>query len=123
VKLSMGSLLALAVLCQSACGPTTLRPVPQNGVVGKWRSADGGYVVEFSPTGNCSARYRMDGRELGGPCTYSVDEDTITIRYYGLDAHPQDGGPNASVTWHYSLTGDVLNVSVPGNSLSLQRVP
>jgi hypothetical protein len=120
VKLAIASLLALAVLCQNGCRDTDLQ-TPQNGVVGKWRSADGNYVVEFLPTGNCSARYRMQGRELGGPCTYSVDKDEITIRYHGPDAHPQDGGPNASARWHYSLAGDALTVSVQGNSLVLQR--
>ena len=121
VKLAMALLLAPAVLCQNACRSKDLQPTPQNGIVGKWRSADGSYVVEFLPTGNCSARYRMQGRELGGPCTYSADKDTITIHYYGPNAHPQDAEPDASATWHYSLDGDTLNVGVQGNSLALQR--
>jgi hypothetical protein len=58
-KLAITLLLGLAVLWQNACGPTGLPPSPQNKIVGKWRSADGSYVVEFLPTGNCSARYRM----------------------------------------------------------------
>jgi hypothetical protein len=122
MKLVIASLVALAFLYQTACGPAGLQPAPQNGIVGKWRSADGSYLVEFLPTGNCSARYLMHGRQLGGPCTYSVDSDNITIHYYGLDAHPQDGGPTDSVTWHYSLAGDVLNVSLQGVSLALQRI-
>ncbi len=71
-KLAIALLLGLAVLGQNACGPPGAQPTAQNGIVGKWRSADGSYVVEFLPTGNCSARYRMQGRELGGPCKYSV---------------------------------------------------
>lgn len=122
MKLAIASLVALAVLAQSACRDTGSESTLQNGVVGKWRSADGNYVVEFLPTGNCSARYRMQGRDLGGPCTYSVDKDTITIRYQGPLNHLQGGGNNASATWHYSLAGDALNVSVQGNSLLLQRV-
>jgi hypothetical protein len=53
---------------------------------------------------------------------YTVDEDTITIHYYGLDGHPQTEGPNATATWHYSLAGDVLTVDMQGNSIVLQRV-
>jgi hypothetical protein len=56
------------------------------------------------------------------PCLYSVDKDTITLRYLTLSAHPQGGGPTASATRHYSLAGDALNVSVQGNSLRLQRI-
>src|SRR5260370_36193806 len=67
-KLAITLLLRPAVLWQNACGPTGLPPSPQNRIVGKWRSADGSYVVEFLPTGKCSARYRMQGRELGRPC-------------------------------------------------------
>ncbi len=121
MKLAVTSLLVLGVLCLNACGPTGLQPSPQNGIVGKWRSADGSYDVEFLANGNCSARYRMQGREFGGPCMYTANKDTITIHYYGLDAKPQNG-PNATATWHYSLAGDVLNVSVFGNSMGLHRV-
>jgi hypothetical protein len=121
-KLAITLLLGLGVPWQNACGPTGLPPSPQNRIVGKWRSADGSYVVEFLPTGNCSARYLMQGRELGGPCTYSADKDVITIHYYGPDAHPQDGEPNAAATWRYTLAGDTLNVSMPGATLALQRV-
>jgi hypothetical protein len=121
-KLAISLLLGLAVLWQNACDTTGLPPTPQNGIVGKWRSADGSYVVEFLPTGNCFARFRMQGRELGGPCKYSADKDIITIRYYGPDARPQDGEPNASATWHYTLAGDTLNVRIQGVTLALQRV-
>ena len=121
MKLAITSLLVLGVLCLNACRPAGLKPAPQNGIFGKWRSADGSYDVEFLPTGNCSARYRMQGREFGGPCTYTADKATITIHYYGPDGNPQDG-PDATATWDYSLAGDVLNVSVFGNSLALQRV-
>jgi hypothetical protein len=122
MKLAITSLLAFAALFQCACGPASVQKAPQNGIVGKWRSADGGYDVEFMPTGDCSARYRMHGKIVGGPCKYSVDEDTITIHYYGPDAHPQDGEPDATAIWSYTLAGDVLNVSVEGISLDLQRV-
>jgi hypothetical protein len=50
VKLAITSLHALAVLCQNTCGPAGLQPAPQNEIVGKWRSADGSYFVEFYPT-------------------------------------------------------------------------
>jgi hypothetical protein len=82
-KLTITLLLGPALLWQNACGPTGLPPSPQNRIVGKWRNADGSYVVEFLPTGKCSARYRMQGREFGGPCTYSADKDVITIRKTG----------------------------------------
>jgi len=121
-KLEIALLLALVVLSQNGCRPTGLQPTPQNGIVGRWRSADGSYVIEFLPTGKCSARYRMQGQQIGGPCTYSVDEEKITIHYYGPNANPQDGEPNATATWHYSLSGDTLNVGIQGVSLALQRV-
>jgi hypothetical protein len=114
-------LVALAIVSLAACGLTGLQSGPHSGVVGKWRSADGSYVVEFLPSGECSAHYRMHGQELGGPCKYTVDTDAITIHYYGLNARPLEG-PNATATWHYTLAGDTLNVSVFGNSLALQRV-
>lgn len=91
------------------------QPAAQNGIVGKWRSADGSYNVEFLPNGNCTARMRLQGRDLGGPCTYTVDQNTINIHYAGVE------GTNATATWQYSLSGDTLNVSVFGNSLTLQR--
>jgi hypothetical protein len=122
VKLAVASLFGLAVFCMGACGPAALQPAPQSGIVGKWRSADGSSAFEFSPTGNCSGRLRMQGRELGGPCKYSVDQDTITIRYYGPGASPQSGEPDTSTTWRYSLAGGVLNVSTGVVSLTLERV-
>jgi hypothetical protein len=120
MKLSTVSGFLLAIVSQSAlflagCG---LAPAPQSGITGKWKNADGIYVVEFLPSGNCSAHYRMQGREVGGACTYTVDKDDITIRYPNMQA----GAPNNSATWHYSLAGDVLTVNVLGNSMSLQRV-
>ena len=122
MKLATVSNLLLALILQSAfflagCG---LAPAPQSGIVGKWRSADGSYVVEFLPNGNCSARYNLHRREVGGACTYTVDKDEITLRY--PDAAAQGGAPDASAIWHYSLAGDALNVSVFGNSMTLQRV-
>ena len=120
MKLAITSLLVLGVLSLIACGPASLQPAALNGIAGKWRSADGTYDVEFMANGNCSASYRMQGRVFGGPCMYTADKDTITIHYYGLDAKPQNG-PNATATWRYSLAGDVLNVSVFGNSMALQR--
>jgi hypothetical protein len=122
MKLAITSVLVLAALFQSACGSSGIPPAPQNGIVGKWRSADGSYDVEFLQTGECSARLRMHGQQVGGPCKYSFDEDTITIRYYGPDSHPQEEEPNNTATWNYSLAGDVLNVSYGGNSVALQRV-
>jgi hypothetical protein len=122
VKLAITSLLVLAVVCQIGCGTADLRMAPQNPIVGKWRSADGSYVVEFLPTGDCSAGMRIQGREVRGPCKYTVEKDTINIRYYGSNAHLQDGNPDASVIWRYSLAGDDLNVSVQGTSLALRRV-
>jgi hypothetical protein len=112
--------LALAIACQGAyvltgCGPG-VTPSPQSGIVGKWHSADGSYNVEFLPTGKCSARLRMQGREVGGPCTYTFDQQDITLHYPGM----QPGG-DATATWHYTLAGDVLTVSVFGNSVTLQR--
>jgi hypothetical protein len=121
VKLAIALVLAVA-LCQSACGPTSFQPRPQNGIVGKWRSVDGSYMVEFLPTGTCSARLVMRGRVVGGPCTYETDKDTITIHYVGIDTHPQSKEPVASATWHYTLNGDTLNVTVETFSLALQRV-
>jgi hypothetical protein len=122
MKLATVSELLLALILQSAfflagCGPA---PAPQSGIVGKWRSADGSYVVEFLPNGNCSARYNLNRREVGGACTYTVDKDDITLRYPGAAA--QGGAPNATAIWHYSLAGDALNVSVFGNSITLQRI-
>ena len=121
-KVNWAIAVALAVICLNACGTAGLEPVPQSGIVGKWRSADGSYTMEFLPTGNCSARMRIEGREVGGPCKYSADKDTITIRYYGPDARPQDGEPNRSATWHYSLTGDTLTIGMQSISLDFHRV-
>lgn len=121
-KVNWAIAVALAVICLNACGPAGLQQGPQSGIVGKWRSADGSYVIEFLPTGNCSARMRMQGREVGGPCKYSADKDTITMRYSGQNARPQDGEPDASATWHYSLTGDTLTIGMQSISLDLHRV-
>ena len=122
MKLAKTALLTLAVLCQIGCGTTNLHLAPQNPIVGKWRSADGGYTVEFLPTGDCSARMRIQGREIGGPCKYTVENDTINIRYYGPGAQVPDGNLDASVKWRYSLAGDDLKVTVQGTSLALRRV-
>ena len=122
MKLAIVSDLLLAIILQSAFFLTGCRPAsaPQSGIVGKWRSADGSYVVELLSNGNCSARYNLHRREVGGACTYTVDKDEITLRY--PDAAAQGGAPDASAIWHYSLAGDALNVSVFGNSMTLQRV-
>jgi hypothetical protein len=123
-KRAITSVLVLAVLCLSACGPPGVGPAASHsGVVGKWRSADGSWLVEFSPAGNCTAHYRLDGRDLGGPCTYSVDPENITIHYYGPGSSPAAGPPNTFTEWRYTLSGDVLTVSTFGNSLVLHRVP
>ena len=113
-------LLAIILLSAFFLAGCLAAPAPQSGIVGKWRSADGSYVVEFLPSGNCSARYNLHSREVGGACTYSVDKDEITLRY--PDAAAQGGAPNATAIWHYTLAGDALNVSVFGNSMTLQRV-
>lgn len=120
-KLAIASLVALAALCVNGCGSAIPGLGPQNGVVGKWRSTDGSYVAEFLPNGNCTAHERMQGHDLGGPCTYTVDQDTITIHYYGLGANPHDGAPNETAIWHYTLDGDTLNVSVFAVSMTLKR--
>ncbi len=120
MRLANVSYLLLAIILQSAFFLAGCRPAPQSGLVGKWRNADGSYVVEFLSSGQCSARYHLNRGELGGACTYSADKDEITIRY--PDAAAQNGAPNASATWHYSLVGDVLTVTVLGNSMNLQRV-
>ena len=62
---------------------------------------------------------RMQGREVGGPCTYTVDEDKILLHYQGMGSNSQ----NSTATWNYKLDGDNLTVSVFGNSLALKRVP
>ena len=117
MKLALFFFLALVVLGSNACGgPAGIQPAAQNGIVGRWRSVDGSYNVEFLANGNCTARMRLQGRDLGGPCTYTVNRDTINIRYPGIE------GSDASATWHYSLSGDTLTVAVFGNSLTLQRV-
>src|ERR1700683_2647447 len=120
MKLSTVSGFLLTIVSQSAlflagCG---LVPAPQSGIMGKWRDADNTYVVEFLPSGNCSAHYRMKGREVGGACTYTFDKNDITLRYPNMQA----GAPNNSATGHYTLVGDVLTVTVFGNSMALQRV-
>jgi hypothetical protein len=112
--------LLLAIILQSTFFLAGCRPAPQSGIVGKWRNADGSYVVEFLPSGNCSARYNLHRQALGGACTYTVDKDEITLRY--PDSASQGGTPNASAIWHYTLAGDVLTVTVLGNSMTFQRV-
>jgi hypothetical protein len=113
---------AVTMVCVVATLFSGCRVTPQSGIAGKWRSADGSYVVEFQPGGICSARYRLHGRDLGGACIYTVDKDDIKLRWKGPVTNSQSGGSEMSATWHYALSGDVLNVSVFGNSLALQRV-
>jgi len=113
-------LLATAILCFEGCQIPGVATGPHNPIEGKWKSADGGFVVEFLPTGDCSAGSRIQGREVGGPCKYTVDKDAITIHYFGMGANPS-GEPNQTATWHYTLNGDTLVVSMPGNSVTLQR--
>jgi hypothetical protein len=104
-----------------ACKPASQTP-PQSGIVGKWRNADGSYVLEFQPTGDCSARSTQSGRgTMGGPCTYSVDKDEITISWHFPDGATPNGESNTSAKWRYSLSGDTLNVAVFGNAMTLQR--
>jgi hypothetical protein len=122
VRLALTLILAVLILAQSGCGPLGGPPVAHSGIVGKWRSADGSYNVEFSPNGTCSGQIRLQGRYVGGVCTYTADQDTITIHYPDLASSP-DAQRNGSAVWHYSLEGDILNVTVFGNSLALQRVP
>jgi uncharacterized protein (DUF2147 family) len=117
-SLAIAGLLALVVLGLNACNPASMLAPRPHGIEGKWRSADGGYVVEFLPTGSCSAKMRMQGREVGGPCTYTVQDDKILLHYQGMGSNTQ----NSTATWNYKLDGDNLNVSVFGNSLALRRV-
>jgi hypothetical protein len=91
--------------------------------MGKWRTAGGSYVVEFKPGGNCSSVYPLHGRNLGGPCTYTVEKDDIILHWKGPTVSSQASASEMSATWHYSLAGGVLTVTVFGNSLALQRVP
>jgi Fe2+ transport system protein FeoA len=122
MKLTNVPALLLAIILPSAFVlGACRRPAPQSGIVGKWRTADGSYAVDFLPSGDCSARYILHGRELGGPCKYSVDKDDITIRWHRPEPGTPDNSPNASVKWHYALAGDVLTVSVAGNSVTLRR--
>jgi len=118
-SLAIAVILALVALCLNACNPASMLAPRPHGIEGKWRSADGSYVVEFLPTGSCSAKMRMQGREVGGPCTYTVDEDKILLHYQGMGSNSQ----NSTATWNYKLDGDNLTVSVFGNSLALKRVP
>jgi hypothetical protein len=97
--------------------------IPQSGIIGKWRNAEGTYAVEFLPTGECSARSSQTGHgTLGGPCTYTVDNDEITLRWHFPDGSTATDAPNASAKWRYSLSGDTLNVAVFGNAMTLHRV-
>ncbi len=122
MKAAIVSALPLAIIFQTAFLLVGCRATPQSGIVGKWRNADDTYVVEFLPSGDCSARFHLDGRELGGPCVYSVDKDDITLRWHRPEPGTPDNAKNASVKWHYALTGDVLTTSVAGNSVTFQRV-
>ena len=116
MKRSILLILVFGAVCSNACAPAGVQPTQQSGIVGKWRSADGSYNVEFLSNGNCTARMRLRGRDLGGPCTYTVDRDTITLHYSGIE------GADAAATWHYSLDDNTLNVAVFGNSMVLRRV-
>ena len=111
------AILTLTACLLAGCGMSPL--APQNPLVGRWSSQNGSYVVEFLGTGNCTATLRMDGRSMGGPCTYTSTKDTITITYPGGAA---TGGQNANVVWQYSLTGDNLTISYGGVSIPLKRV-
>ncbi len=113
-------LLASVSLSLGACQIPGVATGPHNPIEGEWRSADGGFEVEFLPTGDCSAHSRIQGHEVGGRCKYTVDKDAITIHYFGMGANPASE-PNETATWRYTLNGDTLNVTVLGNSLTLQR--
>jgi hypothetical protein len=112
---------ALSILCLGAFALTGCGIVPtrQTGIVGKWRSPDGNYIVEFTPSGKCSAHTRVQGREVGGDCTYTLTKDEITLHY----PNPRAGSQDQTATWQYTLAGDALTVSVFGNSVTMKRVP
>jgi hypothetical protein len=120
MRLATLLLLAVAILCFDACRIPSVQSGPQNPVEGKWRSTDGSFVVEFLPTGDCSAHMRMQGHDVGGPCKYTVDQSAITIHYFGMGANTANG-PNQTATWNYTQSGDTMTVTVFGNSLKLQR--
>jgi hypothetical protein len=80
-----------------------------------WLQGRGGIRI-FEPIGAVhdfvtAFDHLLDGCEL-----------LIVLWDVNLKDGPQGGGPTASATWHYSLAGDALNVSVQGNSMLLQRV-
>jgi hypothetical protein len=113
-------LVNCAVLWLVACGIPGVTSGPHNPIEGKWKNADGSYVVEFLPSGDCSAHMRMQGHDVGGPCKYDVGKDTITVHYYGMGANPGNA-PDRTAAWQYTLNGDTLTVSVLGNTMALQR--
>jgi len=110
----MLSILCVSAITLAGCG---IIPTPQTGVVGKWRSTDGNFAVEFTPSGKCSAHLLVQGHELGGDCTYTLSKDEITLHY------PSPGSQDQTATWQYTLTGDTLTVSVFGRSVTMKRVP
>lgn len=112
--------LGWTMLWLGGCSIPGLVTGPHNPIEGTWKTADGSFMVEFLPTGNCSAHSRIQGHEVGGRCKYTVDKDAITIHYFGMGANPASE-PNETATWRYTLNGDTLNVTVLGNSLTLQR--
>lgn len=123
MKMRITPRLAVILVCALVSLVAGCRTTPQSGIVGKWRSADGSYVVEFRAAGTCSAGFQLHGRVVGGPCTYTVGKDDIVLHYKGSALDSKSGASENSATWHYSLAGDVLNVTVFGNSVALQRTP
>jgi hypothetical protein len=121
MKSAILSALPVAIIFQTAFVLAGCRTTPQSGLVGKWQNADGTYVVDFRSSGDCSVRFYLQGHELGGPCAYTVDKDDITLRWHRPEPGTSDDSKNASVKWHYTLTGDVLTATVSGNSVTFQR--
>ena len=121
MKAAILSSLRLAIIFQIALLLAGCKVTPQSGIVGKWRNAEGSYFVEFLPSGECSVKFFLQGHQLGGQCVYSVDKDDITIRWHRPEPGTPDNEKNASVKWHYVLTGDVLTATVSGNSVTFQR--
>lgn len=115
-RFSLTTLTSIALLL-AGCGMNPL--APQNPLVGKWRSPDGSYTVEFLTTGNCSATLRMNGALVGGPCTYTSTKDEVTLKYNG---GAPSGGAASTAVWKYSLAGDNLTISYGLVSIALKRV-
>lgn len=120
MKMAIALFLWFGLVWLDGCNPAGVAVGPQSGVVGKWQSMDGSYVAEFLPNGNCSVKMRMQGREVGGACTYTVDAEKIVLYHAGMSA--AQGGGKEAATWKYTLNGETMSVAVLGTSIDLKRV-